>query len=173
MHIVLLLVVVMFNPIVRVCMFSIFLSPSGGLLCTYSAPAYRLHAHSTMRSLTSLSQHLLLFRFHYYQVTHIDFGDCFEVAMHRERYPEKVRPLFCCMDVCRSFHSHVHVIQQVPFRLTRMMISAMEPCGVSGRFMANLGQVSARRWTSLGLFVPSVYAIYSIYSHHVSHCESL
>ena len=23
------------------------------------------------------------------KVLHIDFGDCFEVAMHREKYPEK------------------------------------------------------------------------------------
>jgi FKBP12-rapamycin complex-associated protein len=37
------------------------------------------------------------------KVVHIDFGDCFEVAMHREKYPEKV-----------------------PFRLTRMLTHAME-----------------------------------------------
>ena len=37
------------------------------------------------------------------EVVHIDFGDCFEVAMQREAYPEKV-----------------------PFRLTRMLIHAME-----------------------------------------------
>ena len=37
------------------------------------------------------------------KVIHIDFGDCFEVAMHREKYPEKV-----------------------PFRLTRMLTHAME-----------------------------------------------
>jgi len=36
-------------------------------------------------------------------IVHIDFGDCFEVAMHREKYPEKI-----------------------PFRLTRMLINAME-----------------------------------------------
>jgi len=36
-------------------------------------------------------------------VIHIDFGDCFEVAMHREKYPEKI-----------------------PFRLTRMLTNAME-----------------------------------------------
>lgn len=39
------------------------------------------------------------------KVIHIDFGDCFEVAMKRERYPETV-----------------------PFRLTRMLINAMEVC---------------------------------------------
>lgn len=37
------------------------------------------------------------------KIVHIDFGDCFEVAMMREKYPEKV-----------------------PFRLTRMLIAAME-----------------------------------------------
>eukprot|EP00760_Papus_ankaliazontas_P006497 PhM_4_TR13063/c0_g1_i1/m.63637/K07203/MTOR, FRAP, TOR; serine/threonine-protein kinase mTOR len=42
---------------------------------------------------------------------HIDFGDCFEVAMHRDRFPEKV-----------------------PFRLTRMLVSAMEVAGVEGTF---------------------------------------
>lgn len=37
------------------------------------------------------------------KIIHIDFGDCFEVAMHREKFPEKV-----------------------PFRLTRMLTNAME-----------------------------------------------
>ena len=37
------------------------------------------------------------------KIIHIDFGDCFEVAMVREKYPEKI-----------------------PFRLTRMLINAME-----------------------------------------------
>lgn len=45
------------------------------------------------------------------RVLHIDFGDCFEVAMHREKYPEKV-----------------------PFRLTRMLIKAMEVSGVEGSY---------------------------------------
>lgn len=45
------------------------------------------------------------------KVIHIDFGDCFEVAMHREKFPEKV-----------------------PFRLTRMLIAAMEVSGVEGNF---------------------------------------
>eukprot|EP00698_Gefionella_okellyi_P003488 TRINITY_DN13298_c0_g1_i1.p1 TRINITY_DN13298_c0_g1~~TRINITY_DN13298_c0_g1_i1.p1 ORF type:complete len:2319 (-),score=474.81 TRINITY_DN13298_c0_g1_i1:41-6196(-) len=45
------------------------------------------------------------------KMMHIDFGDCFEVAMHREKYPEKV-----------------------PFRLTRMLISAMEVSGIEGNF---------------------------------------
>lgn len=45
------------------------------------------------------------------KVMHIDFGDCFEVAMQREKYPETV-----------------------PFRLTRMLVQALEPCGVGGHF---------------------------------------
>ncbi|THD24250.1 Serine/threonine-protein kinase mTOR [Fasciola hepatica] len=43
------------------------------------------------------------------KVVHIDFGDCFEVAMMREKFPEKV-----------------------PFRLTRMIIAAMEVTGIDG-----------------------------------------
>ncbi|EUB64971.1 Target of rapamycin [Echinococcus granulosus] len=43
------------------------------------------------------------------KIVHIDFGDCFEVAMMREKYPEKV-----------------------PFRLTRMLITAMEVTGIDG-----------------------------------------
>ncbi|GMK56480.1 hypothetical protein CspeluHIS016_0303200 [Cutaneotrichosporon spelunceum] len=45
------------------------------------------------------------------EIVHIDFGDCFEVAMQRDKYPEKV-----------------------PFRLTRMLIHAMEVCGITGTF---------------------------------------
>jgi serine/threonine-protein kinase mTOR len=44
-------------------------------------------------------------------VIHCDFGDCFEVAMHREKYPEKV-----------------------PFRLTRMLTYAMEVSNIEGSF---------------------------------------
>jgi len=45
------------------------------------------------------------------QVVHIDFGDCFEVAMHRDKFPEKI-----------------------PFRLTRMLVNAMEVCGIEGSY---------------------------------------
>ncbi|KAF9525319.1 phosphatidylinositol 3-kinase [Crepidotus variabilis] len=45
------------------------------------------------------------------KMVHIDFGDCFEVAMHREKFPEKV-----------------------PFRLTRMLTHAMEVSGIEGSF---------------------------------------
>jgi hypothetical protein len=37
---------------------------------------------------------------------HVDFGDCFEVAQKRSKFPERV-----------------------PFRLTRMLVQAMEVCG--------------------------------------------
>eukprot|EP00977_Amphora_coffeiformis_P012914 scaffold3287_cov181-Amphora_coffeaeformis.AAC.3 len=45
------------------------------------------------------------------RVLHIDFGDCFEVAMNRDKFPEKV-----------------------PFRLTRMLIKAMEVAGIEGSY---------------------------------------
>eukprot|EP00198_Chlamydomonas_reinhardtii_P008241 XP_001697578.1 target of rapamycin, growth-regulatory PI3K-like protein kinase [Chlamydomonas reinhardtii] len=45
------------------------------------------------------------------KLLHIDFGDCFEASMNREKFPEKV-----------------------PFRLTRMMIKAMEVSGIEGNF---------------------------------------
>ncbi|KAK2184840.1 hypothetical protein NP493_250g01026 [Ridgeia piscesae] len=45
------------------------------------------------------------------KITHIDFGDCFEVAMTREKFPEKI-----------------------PFRLTRMLINAMEVTGIDGSY---------------------------------------
>lgn len=41
------------------------------------------------------------------KIIHIDFGDCFEVAMKRDKFPEKI-----------------------PFRLTRMLINAMA-CSVA------------------------------------------
>lgn len=52
------------------------------------------------------------------KIIHIDFGDCFEVAMKRERCPEKV-----------------------PFRLTRMMLNAMEISGTEGNFRITCEQV--------------------------------
>jgi FKBP12-rapamycin complex-associated protein len=45
------------------------------------------------------------------KVIHIDFGDCFEVAMHREKYPERA-----------------------PFRLTRMLTYAMEVSNIDGSY---------------------------------------
>ena len=45
------------------------------------------------------------------KIIHIDFGDCFEVAMYREKYPERV-----------------------PFRLTRMLTFAMEVSNIEGSY---------------------------------------
>lgn len=45
------------------------------------------------------------------RVVHIDFGDCFEVAQTRSTFPEKV-----------------------PFRLTRMLVKAMEIGGIEGLY---------------------------------------
>lgn len=47
------------------------------------------------------------------KLVHIDFGDCFEVAMHRENYPEKV-----------------------PIRLTRLLVNALEVSKIEGTFRA-------------------------------------
>ncbi|ELP92074.1 FKBP12-rapamycin complex-associated protein, putative [Entamoeba invadens IP1] len=44
-------------------------------------------------------------------VVHIDFGDCFEVAIQREKFPERI-----------------------PFRLTRMIVNAMDVSGIEGTF---------------------------------------
>ncbi|PFH33616.1 hypothetical protein BESB_078320 [Besnoitia besnoiti] len=52
------------------------------------------------------------------RVAHIDFSDCFEVATYRLRYPEKV-----------------------PFRLTRMIVCALESGTVEGTFRATCEQV--------------------------------
>ncbi|GAB4815427.1 hypothetical protein N2152v2_002473, partial [Parachlorella kessleri] len=45
------------------------------------------------------------------KLLHIDFGDCFEASQNREKFPERV-----------------------PFRLTRMMVKAMEVSGIEGNF---------------------------------------
>jgi len=45
------------------------------------------------------------------EVLHIDFGDCFEVAIQREKFPETV-----------------------PFRLTRMLVKAMGVSGTEGNY---------------------------------------
>lgn len=52
------------------------------------------------------------------EVQHIDFGDCFEVAQQREKYPERV-----------------------PFRLTRILVNAFEVGGIEGIFKATCEQV--------------------------------
>merc|ERR1711939_455222 len=52
------------------------------------------------------------------KILHIDFGDCFEVAMQREKFPEKI-----------------------PFRLTRMLINAMEVSGIEGNYRSSCERV--------------------------------
>ena len=51
---------------------------------------------------------LMLHR-HTGKIVHIDFGDCFDICRQREKYPE-----------------------HVPFRLTRMLVKAMEVSGIDG-----------------------------------------
>ena len=54
------------------------------------------------------------------KLLHIDFGDCFEASMHREKFPERV-----------------------PFRLTRMLVRAMEVSGIEGNFRSTCEGVMA------------------------------
>jgi len=72
------------------------------------------------------------------RVLHIDFGDCFEVAMHRDKYPEKI-----------------------PFRLTRMLIKAMEVSGVEGSFRTTcertMGVLRENRDSLLAMLEAFVY----------------
>ena len=61
------------------------------------------------------------------RVVHIDFGDCFEVARDREKFAE-----------C------------VPFRLTRMMINAMDVGALRGSFRRNCERVMTLLRTNKG-----------------------
>jgi FKBP12-rapamycin complex-associated protein len=56
------------------------------------------------------------------KIIHIDFGDCFEVAMNRSKFPETV-----------------------PFRLTRMLVKAMEISGIEGTYRTSCHKVLRRR----------------------------
>ncbi|KAH0572751.1 Kinase, PIKK [Spironucleus salmonicida] len=51
------------------------------------------------------------------RVLHIDYGDCFEAAQKREKFPEKV-----------------------PFRLTRILEKALDACGTQGYFKTVLSK---------------------------------
>jgi FKBP12-rapamycin complex-associated protein len=72
------------------------------------------------------------------KVVHIDFGDCFEVAQQRDKYPEKV-----------------------PFRLTRMLIHAMEVCGIQGTFSksceVSMGVARSNRESLMAVLEAFVY----------------
>ncbi|CAH9106244.1 unnamed protein product [Cuscuta europaea] len=52
------------------------------------------------------------------KILHIDFGDCFEASMNRQKFPEKV-----------------------PFRLTRMLVKPMEVNGIEGNFRSTCENV--------------------------------
>lgn len=92
---------------------------------------------------------------------HIDFGDCFEASMNREKFPEKVGLflpnsldlklnsnllLICVLLLCRvSFLPAMSLTWlsylQVPFRLTRMLVKAMEVSGIEGNFRSTCESV--------------------------------
>ena len=52
------------------------------------------------------------------KIVHIDFGDCWEVCQIRSKFPENV-----------------------PFRMTRMMVKAMEVTGLNGSFKSDAENV--------------------------------
>lgn len=60
----------------------------------------------------------LMLNRHSGKILHIDFGDCFEASMNREKFPEKV-----------------------PFRLTRMLVKAMEVSGIEANFISTCENV--------------------------------
>jgi FKBP12-rapamycin complex-associated protein len=53
----------------------------------------------------------LMMHRHSGKIVHIDFGDCFDICRQRDKYPE-----------------------HIPFRLTRMLVKAMEVSGIEGNF---------------------------------------
>eukprot|EP00887_Chlorella_sp_A99_P006163 scaffold3.g6163.t1 len=67
------------------------------------------------------------------KLLHIDFGDCFEASMHREKFPEKASP--------RRGECWGGGGGGIPFRLTRMMVKAMEVSGIEGNFRATCNEV--------------------------------
>jgi len=81
----------------------------------------RRTAYSTSLAMTSMAGYILglgdrhlcniMIKSKTAKLVHIDFGDCFEVAMHREKAPEKV-----------------------PFRLTRILTNSLEVSKIEGTF---------------------------------------
>jgi FKBP12-rapamycin complex-associated protein len=79
----------------------------------------RRTAYSASLAVTSIAGYILglgdrhlsniMMKQHSAKLVHIDFGDCFEVAMLRDKFPEKV-----------------------PFRLTRMLVNGLEVSGIEG-----------------------------------------
>lgn len=97
------------------------------------------------------------------KIIHIDFGDCFEVAMHREKFPEKI-----------------------PFRLTRMLVNAMEVSGLEGNYRStaesvmNVLRTNSESVMAVGDVFPLfarfllTFHIFSVITHsQLSHCRSL
>ena len=91
------------------------------------------------------------------KVVHIDFGDCWEVAQMRDLYPEKV-----------------------PFRLTRMLVNAMEVGGIDGTFRSTcelvLGVLRQNRSSVMAMLETFVYVVfdreareYHFFSNHLPH----
>ena len=72
------------------------------------------------------------------KILHIDFGDCFEVALHRDKFPERV-----------------------PFRLTRMLVNAMEVSGIEGNFRSTcestMGVLRHNRHSVMAMLEAFVY----------------
>ena len=72
------------------------------------------------------------------KIIHVDFGDCFDVARFRQRCPETV-----------------------PFRLTRMLVNAMEVFGVNGIFrsssVAALSTLRSNRDSIMALLSAFIY----------------
>jgi FKBP12-rapamycin complex-associated protein len=94
------------------------------------------------------------------RVLHIDFGDCFEVAMHREKFPEKV-----------------------PFRLTRMLTRAMEVSGIEGSYRSTCERTMAvlrdNKDSLVAMLEAFVYdpliswrvRVLSVVGYHLSSCQ--
>ena len=98
------------------------------------------------------------------KVVHIDFGDCWEVAQMRDLYPEKV-----------------------PFRLTRMLVNAMEVGGIDGTFRSTcelvLGVLRQNRSSVMAMLETFVYVLFErgvrawcssvVFERSVRECYSL
>jgi FKBP12-rapamycin complex-associated protein len=74
------------------------------------------------------------------KVVHIDFGDCFEVAMHREKFPEKIpfrltRMLTHAMEVSQTSHSHRAGTQLSPPQVSGIEGSYRNTCEISMRVL--------------------------------------
>lgn len=76
------------------------------------------------------------------KIVHIDYGDCFEVAMHRDKYPERV-----------------------PFRLTRMLTYAMEVSNIEGSYRVTCENVMRLLRENKESVMAVLEAVSSAYHH--------